>query len=152
MGFEKSDIDEAPLRLTLWPHSHCQCDRKRERPHHVIDCRLRVVNGVADRIGGRTTADRMAAHRKSDQCRDDPCGGGLHKGCLISAILFPPPRNVYDQSEQHGEEDCLQDKLLSVDVAGHDEERCVGIARKSEKTASAVRCKHQRQDDGKKDG
>jgi hypothetical protein len=50
MGFEKSDIDEAPLRLILWPHSHCQRDRKRERPHHVIDCRLRVVNGVADRV------------------------------------------------------------------------------------------------------
>jgi hypothetical protein len=27
----------------------------------------------------RTTADRMAAHRKSDQRRDDPCAGGLRK-------------------------------------------------------------------------
>ena len=72
--------------------------------------------------------------------------------CLAPVILFPPPRNVYDQSEQHGEEDRLQGKLLSVDVAGHYEERSMGIARKSEKTSSAVRCKHQREHDGKKDG
>jgi hypothetical protein len=50
----------------------------------------------------------------------------------------------------HCDEDRLQDKLLSVDVAGHDEERSVCIARKSEKTASAVRRKHQREHDGKK--
>jgi len=42
--------------------------------------------------------------------------------------------------------------LLSVDVAWHDEERSVGISRKSEKTASAVRRKHQREHNGKKDG
>jgi hypothetical protein len=64
------------------------------------------------------------------------------------AGLFPTrPRDVYDQSEQHSDEDRLQDKLPSVDVAGHDEERSVGIARKPEKTASAsaVRRKHQRE-------
>ena len=71
--------------------------------------------------------------------------------CLAPVILFPPPRNVYDQSEQHGDEDRLQDKLLSFDVVGHDEERPAGIARKSKKTTSAVRCKHQREDDGKTD-
>jgi hypothetical protein len=55
-------------------------------------------------------------------------------------MLFPTrPRDVYDQSEQHSDEDRLQDKLPSIDVAGHDEERSVGIARKPEKTASAFR-------------
>jgi hypothetical protein len=39
-----------------------------------------------------------------------------------------------------------------VNVAWHDEERSVGISRKSEKTASAVRRKHQREHNGKKDG
>ena len=64
------------------------------------------------------------------------------------------PRDVYDQREQHSNEDRLQDKLPSVDVAGHDEKRSVGIARKPEKTASAsaVRRKHQREKDGKNDG
>jgi hypothetical protein len=64
------------------------------------------------------------------------------------------PRDVYDQSEQHSDEDRLQDKLPSVDVAGHDEERSVGIPRKPEKTASAstVRRKYQREQDGKNDG
>jgi hypothetical protein len=57
--------------------------------------------------------------------------------------------DVYDQSEQHSDEDRLQDKLPSVDVAGHDEERSVGIVREPEKTASAsaVRRKHQREQD-----
>ena len=105
----------------------------------LVETQRSYTRCVTDCFGSPvTTADRTAAHRKSDQCRDDPCGGGLHKGCLISAILFPPPRNVYDQSEQHGEEDCLQDKLLSVDVAWHDEERPARIARKPEKTASAL--------------
>lgn len=71
----------------------------------------------------------------------------------VSAILSPtPPQDVYDQSDEYCDEDRLQNKLLSVDLAGHDEERSVGIARKSEKTASAVRRKHQREHDGKKDG
>ena len=50
--------------------------------------------------------------------------------------------------------DRLQKKLLSVDVAWHDEDRPAGIARKPEKTASAsaVWRKHQREHDGKKDG
>src|SRR5262249_1735910 len=56
------------------------------------------------------------------------------------------------RSERTDGEDRLQGKLLSVDVAGHYEERSMGIARKSEKTSSAVRCKHQREHDGKKDG
>ena len=48
----------------------------------------------------------------------------------------------------------LQDKLSSIDVVRHDEERSVGIASKPEKTASAsaVRRKHQREQDGKNDG
>ena len=62
------------------------------------------------------------------------------------------PRDVYDQGEQHSDEDCLQDKLSSVNVAWHDEGRPVGIARKPEKAASAVRRKHQREQDSKKDG
>ena len=71
---------------------------------------------------------------------------------LISVIPFPtPPRNVYDQSEQQGDEDRLQDKLLSVDVTGHDPERPVSIARKLEKTESPVRRKHRRKQDGKDD-
>jgi hypothetical protein len=58
------------------------------------------------------------------------------------------------QSEQHSDKDRLQDKLPSVDVAGHDEERSVGIACNPEKTASAsaVRRKHQREQNGKNDG
>src|SRR5262249_1023557 len=32
----------------------------------------------------RTTADRMAAHRKSNQLRDDPCAGGLRKRAVSS--------------------------------------------------------------------
>jgi hypothetical protein len=75
--------------------------------------------------------------------------------CLICVILFPTRlRDVYDQSERHSDEDRLQDKLPSVDVAGHDEEWSLGIARKPEKTASAfaVRRKHQREQDGKNDG
>lgn len=71
----------------------------------------------------------------------------------VSAILFPtPPHDVYNQSEHHCNEDRLKNELLSVDLAGHDEERSVSIARKSEKTASPVRRKHQRGQNGDGDG
>ena len=95
----------------------------------------------------------MAAHRKLNRLRDDLCVAGLRNCALISVTILPtPPRDVYDQSEDRCDQDCLQHKLLSVDVAGHDEERSVGIAHKPEKTASAMRRKRQREHDGKKDG
>ena len=41
---------------------------------------LRVADCVADsRPARHTTADRMAAHRKSDRRRDDLCAVGLRK-------------------------------------------------------------------------
>ena len=101
---------------------------------------------------GRAAADSSTDGSASrlDRRRVYLYAGGLRKGRLISAILFPPPPNVYDQSEQHGEDNRLQDKLLSVNVARPDEERSVGVSCKPEKTAFAVRRKHQRQDAGKK--
>ena len=112
-------------------------------PSRVISHRCSPVSRASRRVRRtderssdsiRTITDRMAGHRKSDRSRDGSFRGRTWSRCLISVILFPPPRNVYDQSKQHGDKDRLQDKLLSVDVAGHDEERAVCIARKPEKT------------------
>jgi hypothetical protein len=78
---------------------------------------------------------------------------GLPQKCLISAVFFrAPPRDVYDQSEQHSNDDRLRDKLLYGDVPSGYGERCVDIAAKSEKSPFPVRRKHQREQDGKFDG
>jgi len=83
----------------------------------------------------------------------EPIFSSRHLVLAVSAILSPtPPQDVYDQSDHYCDEDRLQNKLLSIDLAGHDEERSVGIARKSEKTASPVRRKHQGDQNGDGDG
>ena len=50
-------------------------------------------------------------------------------------LFLAAPRYVYDQSEQHGNEDGLQDKLLYVDLATGHEKRSVCIALNPEKLA-----------------
>ena len=49
---------------------------------------LRVVDDCV-RLARRTTADRMAAHRKLDRRRDDLCADGLRKPCATDAQLHP---------------------------------------------------------------
>jgi len=58
--------------------AHCQPRRKRESQHNVMGCRIaRTRTRYSPHWARHTTADRMAAHRKSDRRRDDLCGDGL---------------------------------------------------------------------------
>ena len=65
--------------------------RKRESRHDVNGC-----NAARNRLRSRrrsarhTTADRMAAHRKSDRRRDDLCAGGLRKRVGSARGIFGP--------------------------------------------------------------
>jgi hypothetical protein len=63
--------------------SRCQHHRTVESQHHVTGCktlRSRLHHPVEC-----TTADRMAAHRKSDRRRDDLCEGALRKRGRLSS-------------------------------------------------------------------
>ena len=57
----------------------------RESPHGVKAVELHVSDCVAD-----TTGDRMAAHPKSDQRRDDLCADGLRQTCVECTQFYVP--------------------------------------------------------------
>ena len=74
----------------------CQRHHKRESQHDVIGC---CASRSQLRYPARhTTADRTAAHRKSDRCRDDLCAVGLHRRAVFTGGVMQVPQLLSDRT------------------------------------------------------